>query len=365
MKKATLLLFSLIWTLSPVFAQNLVLNHGLEDFSVTDSFPKHWLPINLTPDVYTENPARCVGSGRLYPPSSLLGQKPAGKNCFGLMFGYNLDIRQDYTEVIRATLSQPLEKGKQYEVNLYTIVSKIYVGFPLTEVSVYLTDEMLAQRQTDNYVVPYLSLTSQEFPRLNVRNGWMKVSNIYTARGGEKYVYIGNFKGANDAILKKQMEYVTLEVGNYAKYGEAMYIYDNLEVIPLEAPVIPQVPDYYTANKTISAEKTDPIYFDSGKALLREESFRILDKVAEFILENPNYRLEIQAHTDSDGNHKANQKLSLSRAKSVKYYLMSAGISAKRISYKWFAEKKPAAENKDANAKQLNRRVEFVFIKKK
>lgn len=364
MKKKTLLLLFLGIYFS-TFSQNLVLNHGLEDFSVTDSFPKYWLPINLTPDVYTENPARCIGSGRLLPPSDLLGQKPAGKNCFGLMFGYNLETKQDYTEVIRASLSEPLVKGQKYEINLYTIVSKIYVGFPLTEVAVYITDEMLAKRQTDNYPIAYTSLTSQEFPRLNVRNGWMKVSGVYTAKGGEKYVYIGNFKGANDAILKKQMEYVTLEVGSYSKYGEAMYMYDNLEVIPLEPPVVPQAVDYYTANKTVSVEKTDPIYFDSGKSLLREEAFRILDKVAEFMLENPKYRLEIHAHTDSDGNHKANQKLSLGRAKTAKSYLVSTGISSKRISVKWFAEKKPAIENKDENTKQLNRRVEFVFIKKK
>jgi outer membrane protein OmpA-like peptidoglycan-associated protein len=245
----------------------------------------------------------------------------------------------------------------------------------MTEVSVYITDEMLAKRMTDNYDIPYLSLKSEEFPRLNVRNGWMKVSNVYTAKGGEKYVYIGNFKGANDAILKKQMNNVTLYVEKISsltnklegvsKYGEAMYMYDNLEVIPIESTIIPKAVDYYLTNKTISAEKTDPIYFDSGKALLREESFRILEKVGDFLFENPEYRLEIHAHTDSDGKAKANQKLSLSRAKAAKAYLVSAGISPKRISTKWFAEKKPAVENKDENAKQLNRRVEFVFIKKK
>ena len=374
MKKHTLL-FLLLGAYLSTFSQNLVLNHGLEDFSVTDSFPKHWLPINVTPDIYTENPSRCIGNGRLHPPSELLGQKPAGKNCFGLMFGYNLDTKQDYSEVIRAELAKPLEKGQKYEVNLYTIVSKVYVGYPMTEVSVYITDEMLAKRMTDNYDIPYLSLKSEEFPRLNVRNGWMKVSNVYTAKGGEKYVYIGNFKGANDAILKKQMNNVTLYVEKISsltnklegvsKYGEAMYMYDNLEVIPIESTIIPKAVDYYLTNKTISAEKTDPIYFDSGKALLREESFRILEKVGDFLFENPEYRLEIHAHTDSDGKAKANQKLSLSRAKAAKAYLVSAGISPKRISTKWFAEKKPAVENKDENAKQLNRRVEFVFIKKK
>ena len=54
----------------------------------------------------------------------------------------------------------------------------------------------------------------------------------------------------------------------------------------------------------------DNIYFETGKAVLRPESFEALDQVFRFLENNPAMKLEISGHTDNTGSLRINQKLS-------------------------------------------------------
>jgi outer membrane protein OmpA-like peptidoglycan-associated protein len=76
--------------------------------------------------------------------------------------------------------------------------------------------------------------------------------------------------------------------------------------------------------------------------------------------EYPSMQIEIHGHTDSRGNDSYNQNLSENRTKSVFEYLVEQGISAERMKYIGYGEKKPIADNMLAAGRQLNRRVEFV-----
>lgn len=104
------------------------------------------------------------------------------------------------------------------------------------------------------------------------------------------------------------------------------------------------------------------IYFDSGSANIKPESFPILDTIAQTLIENQGVRVRIVGHTDSDGSRTYNQGLSERRAQSVYDYLVRKGVPAARMSTAGFGEDRPAVPNTSAANKAQNRRIEFEVL---
>ncbi|HLX11977.1 MAG TPA: OmpA family protein, partial [Bacteroidota bacterium] len=105
------------------------------------------------------------------------------------------------------------------------------------------------------------------------------------------------------------------------------------------------------------------ITFESAKATLAPSSIPILDSIAADLNANPDIEVQIEGHTDNRGSSNANMVLSINRAKVVKSYLMSKGISAKRLTTKGYGSTKPVADNSTAEGRTTNRRIEFVRTK--
>lgn len=105
------------------------------------------------------------------------------------------------------------------------------------------------------------------------------------------------------------------------------------------------------------------VFFDFDKWDLRPESYIELNRVVKLLKENPAIEIEMSAHTDSYGSDEYNFKLSDERARSVREYILSQGIDAKRITSQGYGETKPVAENTTDEGRQLNRRVEFKILK--
>ncbi|MEO5584411.1 MAG: OmpA family protein, partial [Flavobacteriales bacterium] len=103
----------------------------------------------------------------------------------------------------------------------------------------------------------------------------------------------------------------------------------------------------------------------SGKSTIKSSSNSILNQVVDVMNENPSYDLEINGHTDSQGDDAKNQKLSEDRAAAVRAYLISKGVSADRLQSFGHGETMPVADNATAAGRALNRRVEFkvTFLK--
>ncbi|MCS7297521.1 MAG: FG-GAP-like repeat-containing protein [Bacteroidia bacterium] len=104
------------------------------------------------------------------------------------------------------------------------------------------------------------------------------------------------------------------------------------------------------------------IYFDFDKATLRPESLEELERVVQFLKENPSLRVEISGHTDSDGSDAYNLRLSQARAQSVVDYLISRGIDAARLVARGYGESRPVAPNDTPENKQKNRRTELKIL---
>ncbi len=106
------------------------------------------------------------------------------------------------------------------------------------------------------------------------------------------------------------------------------------------------------------------IFFDYGKATLRDESKMELDELYKLLTAYPEIKLEISGHTDSISSKKFNIRLSERRAKSVAAYLINKGISKDRLTTKGYGFDKPIADNSTKEGRQKNRRVEFKIIAK-
>lgn len=105
------------------------------------------------------------------------------------------------------------------------------------------------------------------------------------------------------------------------------------------------------------------IFFDFNKVTLKPESFIELNEVAGFLRRNPSVAIEIGGHTDNKGADDYNRNLSQGRSQSVVAYLVSQGISVKRLSAKGYGEAKPIDSNETDAGRANNRRVEFTVVK--
>ncbi len=132
-------------------------------------------------------------------------------------------------------------------------------------------------------------------------------------------------------------------------------------------PDIPEyIKDFYMDRLDFSETyRLNNIFFDFDRATLREASIREL-KNLKFLLEKyPNARVEISAHTDNIGSRAYNLVLSQRRAEAVMQWLVLNGLDKKRLVARGYAFDKPAAPNDTPENRQLNRRVEFRFLRDK
>jgi OmpA-OmpF porin, OOP family len=101
------------------------------------------------------------------------------------------------------------------------------------------------------------------------------------------------------------------------------------------------------------------INFDTGSAMIAQESFGLLDRLVVVVRRCADAKVEISGHTDSVGSLESNMTLSESRAKSVVDYLARAGITGGRVEAKGFGPTQPRASNDTAEGRAQNRRIEF------
>jgi outer membrane protein OmpA-like peptidoglycan-associated protein len=102
------------------------------------------------------------------------------------------------------------------------------------------------------------------------------------------------------------------------------------------------------------------IFFATGSYKLLPKSFKSLDEVASILKADDLMKIQIDGHTDAQGDDAKNQTLSENRAKAVKDYLVSKGVAEAATSSAGYGETKPVADNKTAAGRAKNRRVELT-----
>jgi outer membrane protein OmpA-like peptidoglycan-associated protein len=101
------------------------------------------------------------------------------------------------------------------------------------------------------------------------------------------------------------------------------------------------------------------IFFKTGSHELLPKSFPALNEVVAILQENKTFKLSVNGHTDDAGSEQSNQILSENRARAVADYLISKGIEGSRLTVRGFGMSQPVADNKTAEGRAQNRRVEL------
>jgi len=102
--------------------------------------------------------------------------------------------------------------------------------------------------------------------------------------------------------------------------------------------------------------------FETGKADLKEESYKVIDELVAYLNRKDDERIELGGHTDNVGNAKSNQILSEARANTVRAYLLMKGIDPSRVTAKGYGLTKPIASNKTVDGRAQNRRTEVTIL---
>lgn len=157
------------------------------------------------------------------------------------------------------------------------------------------------------------------------------------------------------------------DLDSEAELGTLMeHLEDYAETLGLGDKIIIQVEE-----RGIVVRFMDNVFFDSGSAEIKPESFEILKPVAELLNreEFVNRQIKVEGHTDSDlilrsVRYPTNWELSSARATNVLRYLVEVeSMDGERVSSSGYSYYRPIMSNDTAENKSLNRRVDIIILK--
>jgi general secretion pathway protein A len=107
------------------------------------------------------------------------------------------------------------------------------------------------------------------------------------------------------------------------------------------------------------SERKFIIYFKHNSNELPDQSFETLDRIANFLLQNPSASIDIKGYTDSTGSYSYNISVSEFRANTIKTYLVGKGVPTSKINTVGLGPENPIASNSTEEGRRKNRRVEI------
>jgi outer membrane protein OmpA-like peptidoglycan-associated protein len=181
-------------------------------------------------------------------------------------------------------------------------------------------------------------------------------------------------QNGEDLVRVSASERVILEPGSWrltAEADEYLRLDDLFTVKPNEPLQVVKVmePDYQPTGRVVVEQDRiailEKIYFQTGSAELRTDSFGLLQEIAGTLRAHPDVRLvRVEGHTDSRGDAEFNLQLSQSRAEQVARFLTQHGVPADRLVAQGYGESRPVDERETEAGWDRNRRVEFVIVER-
>ncbi len=347
------------------FGQNLIPNPGFEKYSHCpmrmgnfSNDVKHWTaPTKGSTDYFNS----C--SQNMPVPENFNGVQMA-ESGFGYA-GLYLYAPDDYREYMQVALSQVLKKGETYRLRFYMNRAE-RADFATREVGILLTasplevntKKVLSKRHwitAENSSYTYFEIRGSDF--YSDKDNWKWMSAEFTAKGGEQYLIIGNFKTNQKTRVSR--------LKKNAKKG-AYYYFDSfslkldttkrkdLLVLNTKGKVEPP-----SINTTI---RFTNVLFEFDKSVLLDSAKNDIQKIYQILETNQDLKILIEGHTDNIGSAAYNKKLSDNRCRAVAEYLKSLGLPQERISWRAHGGNNPIADNTTKKGRKLNRRVEFMFV---
>lgn len=158
--------------------------------------------------------------------------------------------------------------------------------------------------------------------------------------------------GTFDFTLINKRNYLLIIQGDeFFRIEEIFYLDGDHEINKIAEPIESKI-----AFETLE--------FENGKADILASMHEDLNRLANFLIDHPNFKLKIAGHTDSAGKEESNLRLSQARADAIKQYLVTEfPIDSERITAIGYGSSQPIVEEITDLDRQLNRRVEFEIIK--
>ncbi len=180
-------------------------------------------------------------------------------------------------------------------------------------------------------------------------------------------ITITNQNGNSSSNNTKGETYTTslFNNDNYSVTIEAFGYETKTDKIVLDNYPLEQISRKYKLEmiKVGATMTLNNIYFEKALATLLPESVPELDKILNFLTNNPTVSIELSGHTSSEGKDDFNLKLSTDRAIAIKQWLVYKGIDEKRIVAIGYGKTKPVSDNNTEEGRKKNRRVELKIIK--
>lgn len=288
--------------------------------------------------------------------------------------------KNDYREYLQTRLRRKLRAGDSIRLTFFVSLSEqstgavATLGGLFTKEDIYDTVRSILLHKEyetlsdDIFQVIATTYTPQvmnppDVPLTDTRN-WQCVTGIFVADGGEQYITLGNFNTAERSGYVEPDSLVQLLPGSYY-YIDDVFV----ECLNCEPPIADDLnvdSNYLTQEQpTFSVGSTfvlKDIFFEFDKSTILQQSFFELMRLITLLNTYPDMQIEVGGHTDSKGSDSYNQRLSESRAKAVADYLISKGISERRLQYRGYGKSKPIDTNETEEGRARNRRVEFKIM---
>lgn len=388
-------------------AQNLIPNPGFEEFDGSQVLD--WIHRRI-PYTHFEK------------DTSKNGLSHSGICFYGICVCNNNGSKLN--EIVYIKLQEQLVAGKKYKLSLYARLwnnsdreqlSRIHeIQVCLFNKEGILTDSSVWADTTPTFIKFSIPNNVSQFQ-------WNYFEKNYTAIGNEQYIALGHF----GSFIKDSLPYYRFSDDTFRNLFEANASSDTLFSIELKdnlskrkqkkenekfkeqlfAYKLSKNKDSHLGNsrsylgfpriyfddlclaslledercdcsENILAKKSDTtfqvgeiftlknIFFETAKADLLPQSFFSLDSLVNILKTFSSIQIQINGHTDNQGEIEFNQKLSEARVKSVIDYLVSKDISSERLVIKGFGMSQPISTNDTPEGRAENRRVEFVILKK-
>lgn len=329
-----------------------------------------WMsPTKASADLF----AAKVKEGFSTPNNNLGMEEPQdGKNYAGIrVFSYNDKEARNY---ISSRLTSTMKKDQKYCVTFY---------INLAEASKYSSNNIGVNFSKKQYniseaksILTSTSVMDKDNRVFNGLFGWDQVCGVYKAKGGEKFITLGNFSSNGDTEnkrLKKPKGF------SGAAVVSAYYFIDNVSVVAIDDEsqcncvaddrqpetkfiyeVAPINPEGMTPEKIAMFSS---LYYGYGEAEISPNSEAHLKIVLNMLLQNKGSKIMLTSHLDeNEAADPALTKLAEDRTEKAKVYLMSKGINYTRILTETKKDTAPADKSGTDLAKAKNRRLTFTFI---
>jgi outer membrane protein OmpA-like peptidoglycan-associated protein len=195
------------------------------------------------------------------------------------------------------------------------------------------------------------------------RNGVANVEIKLADSGGHEFTQTSDANGTfHFEGLAPAAYTLTASADAYMNDVETLDVKPRVET-PVDVVIMkrPKNPLVAVTQKEITIKQQ--VQFAVDSAVILPESNGLLTEIADVLNRNPRiHKVEIQGHTDSNGDDQHNQVLSEDRANSVRTWLVSHGVTADRLDAKGYGEKKPLVPNVTEGNRQKNRRVQFIIL---